>query len=520
METLLSTVNVGTCVLTLQTADNVNGLYTYNLLKTQYDACANGITQEGNNIVYNFDIVLPTDVGSCYYFKENDSVQEINVQIDVSNIVGDTNVTDIAEVSLQVVDYGLERCDPESNIIPHHKAVFAVNYTFAGDTMVMEDTASRYLDTPSNILTVINSTCTLHPSGDGQECIYYFLSSECRPMYVTESNTCVTDRFNDNVLNNMDIKVTTGGVQKLHNFTVINTALEDVEFGIEECSVPADINAVNVTDVYVPSLILRNRPSPDWGPLGSGDLFIKFYDDLILELSLNAGTLTASEVQIQSVTVTVIDPSDDSVLAVQPFTKSTKLALHNFDWTGYYTDAHFCTYHNNDNTCEAWYEPTSDRDNAWFQANLAADLADICQTGIDTAAKDYFSFHPDNWFTDFQIPEVTVNIQVVATVNLCDGSGRRLLRELQEGGDEITTIEYISLETAIPVSTIQLSITGAPTTTPAPTTPTAAPTAKPAEKETDIALILGATAGGIVFSALVVWWLIGGYRHQCTYDRV
>lgn len=513
METLLANLAVGSCSLPLQTVDNVNGLYTFHLLKTQYDFCADSVTQEGDDIVYNYDIVLPTDVGSCYYFKENDSVQEINVQIDVSNIVGDTNVTDIAEVSLQVVDYGLARCDPESSIIPHHKAVFGVNYTFAGDTMIVDPTSSRYLDTPSNVLTVLNTSCTLHPSGDGNECLIYFESSECRPMYVTEDNDCVTDRFNDNVLNNMDIKVTTSGAgEQLHNFTVVNTALEDTVFDITECTVPADINAVNVTDVYSPSLLLRNLPTPDWGPLGSGDLFVKFYEALILELTLNVDSLGTSQLQIQTVTVTVRDPSDDSDLAVQTFTKSTKEALHEFDWTGYYTDAHFCTYHNNDNTCEPWYDPASDRDNAYFQANLAGDLADICQTP-SANKQDYFSFHPDNWFTDFQIPEVDVNIRVVATIELCDGSGRRLLRELQENTD-ITTIEYISLEVDLPVSTIQLSITAAPTT------PTAAPTVKPAEKETDLALILGVTGGGMVLSVFVVWWLIGGRRHHCTYDRV
>lgn len=462
METLLSTIDVGTCTLSLVSSDSDGGVFTYQLLKTQYDACANGITQEGNNIVYNFVISLPTDVGSCYYFKENDSTQEINVQIDVSNIVGDVNVTNIDDVSFQIIDYGLERCDPLSIVVPHFKSIFAINFTFVGDLMTMDGTNDRYLDTVTNLVTVVNSTCTHYIETDSHECIYYFISTECRPMYTTVDDTCVTDRFNDNVLNNVDISITKNAVETIHRFPVINTVLETVEFDISYCQVPPNINAVNVTDVYVPSLLLRNLPTPNWGALAGGDESIEFYNELILELLLNSGTLTASEVQLQSVGVSIKNPATGDTIATQVFTKPTKEALDEFEWTGYYDDVNFCSYHNSNNTCDVWYKEGTDRVTSWAATNVIPDIADICQTGIDSTSRDYFSFDAENWFTSFDYPLLDININVVATVVLCDGSGSG--RRLQSGGgdDEITTVEYITMST---VTTVKLDNTVAPTTT-------------------------------------------------------
>lgn len=510
-EVLLATVSVGTCSLPIETADNVNGLYTFHLLKTQYDTCKDAVTTEDDNIVYTYDIVLPTDDAPCYYFIPTDSVQEINVQIDVSNIGGSTNVTDVAEVSMQVVGYELDRCDPTSLVIPHHKAIFHVNYTFSGDTMILDNNGKiPALDNTATNPFEANPvfTCVLHPSGTGQECIYTFVSTECRPMYVTEADTCVTDRFNDNVLREMGIIVTTAGTPVTHDFDAFNSALENTEFDIENCYDPANFTAVNVTDTYSPTIVVRNREFPDWE---TDPAFLAFYDPIIIQLSVDAGDLGASEVQIQTVTVTIKDPSTDVVVAQQVFNRIVKEALNNFDWTSYYTDAHYCTHHNTDNTCEAFY--LAPRVNIDYGTLIQPSIADICQITITNSSTDYFSFDPELWFTDFQLPLLDINIDVVATINLCDGSGRRALRQLDEA--EVLTVSYISLELDDEaVRTIFQTTTDAPTMPPTTTAPTTTATTEESTS-VNLSVILGATGGGLVLSTACVWcMLLAGKRRR------
>jgi hypothetical protein len=149
-----------------------------------------------------------------------------------------------------------------------------------------------------------------------------------------------------------------------------------------------------------------------------------------------------------------------------------------------------------------------------------------CSLDAAMATIDYFTFDPPNWFTSPQIPTVDIEFYVVGTLHLCDGSSRRMLmgenaRFLQT---EVTNVEFVELtltENAVRTLLYTDPTTGptAPPTTAPPTT--AAPTSEP--KSHDLAIILGATGGGLVFSIIVIWFFVYRRRKSTggdTYDRV
>lgn len=349
--------------------------------------------------------------------------------------------------------------------------------------------------------------------------MYVFKSTECRRSYLTSDElNCVVDRFNDNILREMGVVVTTDGSDVTHDFEVVNTALENTLFPASYCDAFGNVNATNVTDTYTATLTARNLPNPNWGTEPN---FVAFYDQIILQMVLDdGGTLTSSDFQIQTVTVTVRDPSDDEIIAQKTFNKGDKEILHPFDWTGYYDDVHYCTYHYSNNTCPVFYESGSERINDYFPT-LSPLLPSICQTAIDNSTSDYFTFNPPNWFTSPQIPTVDIEFYVVGTLHLCDGSSRRMLmgenaRFLQT---EVTNVEFVEL--TLTENAVRTLLYTDPTTGPTAPPTTAAPTSEP--KSHDLAIILGATGGGLVFSIIVIWFFVYRRRKSTggdTYDRV
>lgn len=519
LDAAMTTINVSGCTLNAVTSSEATGVYTYELPKADYETCSDSVTGTTGIITYTSAITLTVSSGECYWFRENDNTQQMNIAVDVSNIGAGTNVTDAADVAVQVVDYDLEQCLPAISygLVPQHRAIFYVNYTFAGDSLVLDPLKTPQLDDAGNTLSIVSSSCTTHSSGNGNECMYVFKSTECRRSYLTsDEQNCVVDRFNDNILKEMGVVVTTGATDVTHNFDVINTALENKLFPSSYCDAFGNINATNVTDTYTASLSVRNLPGPDWDAEPD---FIAFYDQLILQMVVDeGGTLTSSDFQIQTVTVTIRDPSDDEIIAQKTFSKGDKEILHPFDWTGYYDDAHFCSYHYPNNTCPVFYEVGSERINGYFPT-LSPLLPSVCQTAIDNSTTDYFTFNPDNWFTSPQIPEVKIQFNLIATINLCDGSGRRRLQE------EIVNIEFIELNlgesgvrTLLYVDPTDAPTTATPTTTAAPTT------AAPIDDDSnDLAIILGATGGGLAVSICCVWFLLSKRRKKRDgdkYDRV
>lgn len=464
--TTMATIDVSGCSLSIATSDDINGIYTYSLPKTQYESCADTVNGIGNLITYSSTITLPTDVLTCSYFRPGDHQQVINIEFDTSNIGGTVSLN-ATDLSVQLIDYDLERCEPVSSyVLPNHRAIFTLNVTTGGDVNPSISSVP-YLDTLGNNLQLVSTVCDVHSSGTGVECVFVLKSTDCRPSFMNDDDNCIVERFSENSIFDLDFTVgsATITVAGTDPGTEYETGLENARFPGVDCLAPANVNQVNVTDSYVGTVLVRNLPNPDWVTPTA----VTMYDEIILEMTIDASDLTFAELQIQSVTVTVEDPNAQGVaIAQRVFHKADKVALEEFTWNGYHYDAHFCTWHNVDNTCPVFYEVGSDRVNAFFTSDIQSRLGDICQTSGDTSIKDYFSFDPSNWFVSFQLPEVHVKFDILSTVEFCDGrTNRRMLQ-----GD-VVNIQYVQYNTDRNIRTILYTgtnSTGAPTAAPTVTT--------------------------------------------------
>lgn len=236
--------------------------------------------------------------------------------------------------------------------------------------------------------------------------------------------------------------------------------------------------------------------------------------------------LTFAELQLQSITVTVEDPNNPGVtIAQRTFHKGDKVALEEFQFSKYYEDAHFCTWHNSSNLCPVFYDEDSTRVNAFYFTDIQPRIGDICQLTGDTSIKDYFSFLPSNWFASIQLPEISVNFDIIATIEFCDGRSSR--RRMLQGSSTVTTVSYVQYSTSNNIQTI-LFTGGGGNSTSAPTSavvPTSAPTtvAPATSDDVNIPLIAGLSAGASVSCCFFIFIATRRRRRRDKeerYDRI
>lgn len=431
MGTVVSSINVGSCSFNQESANDPAGDYTYFFPKTLYEFCSDSTTADGKFVLYTSVIALPVDIGSCHYFREEDSTQTIVIEIDKKNVDG-SGPGSAQNAEVELVRYEIEQCDPLVYIVPQARVTFFVNYTFSGENVELNK--APYLDVPAMSLVTQGKVCSPHVSGSGTECVYEFVTISCMPMYLIGSNRCVFDRLHEFVIYDLDIEETIDpvyDVSLVHSFPELDTSLEYQSFDHEYCDPPANTEIVDVSDQYTGELKVRNRPGPDWGTEPDpGD--IKFYDDIIMQMDLvDAGALVKTEIQFVTVDVRIEDPATSETIAEFRWNKADKIVMHEFTWTRYYDDVHFCSYHNaSDNTCEAFYEPGTARVNDYITNVIPGQLPDICQVSVDTTIKDYFVVNLSKWFKAVNLPFVNVHSVGTAVLNLCDGSSnRRALNE-------------------------------------------------------------------------------------------
>lgn len=451
--TLLATATFGTCALAL--ASSTATTFTYVLSAQDYEACANTVTGDDQVITYDLDVSLPETVGECHYFRPGDSLQHINVNMDLEDITGDGSV-DAQDISAIVTGYDLERCDPLLYVLPQSRAIFTVQMTFGADSLVFD---GGYLDTAGNVLTQEGAaSCAAHASGNGNVCTLALKSTECRPQFVTDDGACVVERFSENVLQGLQVTVTTDSVDVAATLRPIRSALGAYQFPVEQCAAPENLQLVDVTDSFEGVVDFQNQPGADWSVAAPP---VRLFEDIVVRLSLAGAAMAATELQISSVIVSVEDPEDPGVtVASKIFNKGDKVALHAIEQSGYYDDVHFCSWHDSaGNTCPVFYDESSSRVNPFYYSDLQAGYAGLCQTGVDSASTDFFTFTPENWFVSLNMPSVAVNIDVVGTVVYCDARARRL-RALQEEEeeeaptDENVTVSFVRFEEVRAVRTV------------------------------------------------------------------
>lgn len=497
------------CTLTRTSTTVVdNGkVYTYEMSKLAYELCKSGSTSVGGDVTYATTITLNQatplvdgDGAPCVLFRSGlgEDTQELEITLAVDGITDSDTIGDAEVATVQVTNFAIERCDVFAYLVPSHYSLFTLDFVYAGDTMTFDDINSVYLDAVSDFFTVESGPTTVSLT-NGKKTTYVIKSAECRPTLVNDDGDCVLEQTSLNTIKNMVMNVADGAETNQVTFLEIPTAMENARFAASSCSQPTDHTIQELTDNYVGVATLRNLPNPDFSTVpGEG---VKFYEPLIVQLELQdvGGALAESDLQIQSVAVSVEDPSNPgTTLAYKMFNKGDKKTLLGYDWTSYYNDAHFCRDEDGAGTCSAFVDVVANQ-NAFTNAWTAMEEASICQTGSDTSIKDYFTFNADQWFTSIQLPLLSVKVDVTAVISDCSTALNR--RRLQSR--TINYVAYAGRDNAIQ-TVLYTGATQAPTTQP--------PAVSSTEVSSDISIIVGGVSGGLVFTGGILWYFVAKKR--------
>lgn len=445
METVMARVTIGSCLLDVTVSNTVANVYEYLFPTALYVFCSESTQQVGANTQFFVTLTLRTDMGSCHYFDPQFASQALVIEIPTNAI--DTNALVRGDpVEYEIIQYGLEVCSPVDYATPHALALFTFNFTYSGVSIELNN--MPFLDDVENNMDSLSKSCTTRPSGQLNNCIWTFRSRICKPFRSTSSGGCALDPFNPQSIHNLDIleivdNVTMTAVVYTH--PTIPTSMSLITFSESTCNPLTPYTVLDITDQYASTVKIRNRPNPNWT---TDPVDIKFYEPIIVQVSLDEGNDDLNgELHISTVEFILTDPADDSVVAKYHFNKGDKEVLMQQDWSSFYDDVHFCTFHDEvTNTCESFYNGV--RLNPYITANILPQYDDVCQTGVlQSTKRDHFSIIPNNWFVGLTIPTVDIAVNIVSHIKICDGSTRRRLEE------QTTTINYLQTSNNIKLNT-------------------------------------------------------------------
>lgn len=449
MDTIMSSIEIGTCTVNVATIDAVNGIYTFDFPKTLYDYCSNNRVTSGNNYIYSISVSLPGVIGSCKYFSPDDSSQSSSIEIG-QNQIDPGGGPQQTVVTILLTDYSMVPCTPSNFIVPQGKGRFTVEYTYTGNPIELSSTP--HLDLLDDPLNVLSKTCTSFTDGTPNVCTYIFESSLCKPLLSITGGTatqCAFDSSDSKTLLEMDVEQIIDDVNQIlgvKEFPVLLTPLNLQVFDGTVCdTLLSNPNPVNVTEQYQSIMRVRNRPYPNWDVVPTK---LSFYDDLIFRLEILDTVEGAVEVHIKTIIFDIFDPETGNKINRYTFNRGDKELLHVNDWTRYYDDVHFCRYEYPNGTCAPYYESGSGRVNDFTELVILPQLFDVCQTDYTASIADHFSFSPSKWFRGIQIPSVDIKVVVYSEVVNCDGGGRRL-SEITSSFNFMSKNDAFNAETAV-----------------------------------------------------------------------
>lgn len=442
-DTIMGSINVGSCTLNPTTSDTVNGIYTYDFPKTLYDFCSNGREDSGNNYIYTVVVGLTGEVGSCKYFSPDDRSQTSSIEI-AQNQIDPGGGPQETVVTLELTSYDIIQCTPIDFIVPQAKSTFTVTYTFTGNEISL--TEIPYLDELDDPLNIVSRTCTSFTDGTPNTCVYEFESTLCKPLLSVNGqpeDVCAFDGTDSKTLRELDVTQIIDEVNQISGtkeFPALPTALNLELFNGTICDTSlSNPNPVNVTEQYDSTMTVRNRPYPNFDVTPTK---LNFYDDLIFRIeitdSVGGGQI---ELHIKSVIFDLFDPETGTQINRYTFNRGDKEVMHVNDWSRYYDDVHFCKYENQDGTCSPYYEVGSGRVNDFTELEILPQLFDICQTDFNTTISDHFSFNPAKWFRGLSVPTVDIKVTIFSEVIDCVQTPNRRLSETRSS----TTFNFMAI---------------------------------------------------------------------------
>lgn len=443
METVMSSILIGDCNVDVETADNVNGVYTYFLPKENYYLCSFESEPVGNDIEFTTELFFSTGTPQCNYFNPLVASQSVVIEVP-SNSMNGIDDTPRQGPRQDLLSYDIELCDTEDFPVPRFVATFEFNVSYSGDSVELYGTPK--LDTSDNILSILNKTCTdTVQSGLDNYCIYRFKSSICRPL-IAVNGGCSVDRFFTHTVIDFAVRevVDSGtGTAFVEDFGNVPTPIGLEVFTGDICTIEEEFEELFVTDQVTSTVKVRNRPNPDWN---EEITVLSFYDPLIVQVSLDDTTdnSTSSNLEINSVEIIIRDSVTKEIINKYYFNRGNKLSLLQFSWSPYYKDVHFCN-----SLCGNFYLDNPNTTTVYSQSTIEPQLFDICQTADYVSYKDYFSFMPYIWFKNLDRPTVDIEINTISKLQTCDDSRRMLFTKQSTENKFVRTGATVQLITPL-----------------------------------------------------------------------
>jgi hypothetical protein len=422
------------------------------------------------NLTFTFRLVLPrtsddtvelTDSDECYYFGENENVQNITISMS-QDVADELDANFISNFNTRLASVAPDTGDcsnPVSFPIPYAKIKFTIDATFPGT--FGSDFSNVVLPTLEGLLTEwdtvtggapLNIPCTQYPgeagaADDYQICSFNLITQTCEPIYTTDNGRCAFERNNTRLLTGfVVVEEMPSGQTATYPASDINLGLDHSDYDSSLCAAGAEDAAINVVDVFNVELDLQNYyagAAVDWAETNN----FTMNEDMIVRMKV--GQIASSpfdfdndlELMIKTVNVELSNPVTNEVITSYTWIPSEKADFMGYSWTPYNNDPRFCTWYNSVATdkCEKFFVDGT-RSNNFHNTDWITNTMPLeCQeSGFAAGAgnsnnNDFFLFNPRDWFQDNVKGLVDMKVSVTAVIHKCSPNPSRLLDAVNAG---------------------------------------------------------------------------------------
>lgn len=447
--------------------------YHLRIDQTYYQTCAvKDVELLDGNLTFTFRLVLPrdhtdttedTDTDGCFYFGENENVQNITISMsqDVSAEIDANFISNFNTRIVSVAPDTSDTSDPTEYPTPYAKIKFTIEATFP--STFGNDFSSITLPTLEGLVvewdTVTGAAPSVIPCTDytGEDlvlglddyrvCQFNLITQTAEPIYTTTDDRCAFERNNTRLLSGfVVVEEMPGGQLATYPAGDLNLGLDNLDFAPELCAAAAEDAAINVVDVFNVELDLQNYyagAAVDWTETDNYTM----NEDMILRLKV--GEIASSpftfdddlQLMIKTVNVELSNPVTNDIITSYTWSPGEKADFMDYSWTPYHDDPRFCTWYNSIATdkCEKFFVEGT-RDNSFHDATWINDTMPLeCQeTGFLSGQgtnnnNDFFLFEPREWFQDNAKGLVDMKVSVTGIIHKCSANPSRLLDAVNEG---------------------------------------------------------------------------------------
>lgn len=476
--------------------------YQFRIDQEDYQQCAvDDVVLDGDDLVFNFRLMLPRsfedtsadDGDGCYYFAENENVQNITITMaqDVSSVIDEVFISNFNTRIASVIPDRESECTGAMYPTPHAQIKFTIEATFPGDfgstfpssgiTLPSLEGLEVEWDTASgnrpNTIPCNSVAGNAGPDDDQTVCQFNLRTKVCEPIYGTDDGQCAFERNNTRLLTGFVVtEEMPSGQTATYPSGDMNLGLDNTKFASTFCASEEEDAPISVSDVFNVGLDLQNYYDGypvEWDEVDN----ITMNTDMIARLSV--GQLASSpftfdddlELMIKVVTVELTNPITNNIITSYTWSQQDKLDFMQYSWTPYHEDPRFCTWYasEKENKCEAFFDTANGRSNNFHDAAWISGRGQReCQAaGLPTSVPnntnnfDYFLFNPRDWFNDNTNGIVDMKITVTGVIHKCSNNPSRLLsalgvrgaehapRQLQSTVDPNIDVLYVSNELII-----------------------------------------------------------------------